>query len=266
MKLFAITEGKQRNETEEMTAFYKNKTKVANDLVCLSEKRKVLREKELSLSCLGREKVFSLSLSRSFCFSCLGTSPLYLSLFGYFLSLCSLQGPLSNMDQATTGGLLHFLLTTFEDDESSTSAMRSDILEECVRAFKSTPRSSWKMGLDLRYVDRGINIFQFYFRSSLQMEWLPSFCFICGVLGFGGFLRSGSQDLSDWRKGVFEKHCAACRGGLEEERREEDTGFQIPVAVSLVSLGTEKGSSSAVLAMVCSLNPTPSSVEHSRVS
>ena len=148
MKLFAITEGKQRNETEEMTAFYKNKTKVANDLVCLSEKRKVLREKELSLS-----------LSRSFCFSCLGTSPLYLSLFGYFLSLCSLQGPLSNMDQATTGGLLHFLLTTFEDDESSTSAMRSDILEECVRAFKSTPRSSWKMGLDLRYVDRGIMIF-----------------------------------------------------------------------------------------------------------
>ena len=158
MKLFAITEGKQRNETEEMTAFYKNKTKVANDLVCLSEKRKVLREKELSLSCLGREKVFSLSLSRSFCFSCLGTSPLYLSLFGYFLSLCSLQGPLSNMDQATTGGLLHFHLTTFEDDESSTSAMRSDILEECVRAFKSTPRSSWKMGLDLRYVDRGIKI------------------------------------------------------------------------------------------------------------
>ena len=42
MKLFAITEGKQRNETEEMTAFYKNKTKVANDLVCLSEKRKKL--------------------------------------------------------------------------------------------------------------------------------------------------------------------------------------------------------------------------------
>ena len=35
MKVFAITERKQRNETEEMTAFYKNKTKDANDLVCL---------------------------------------------------------------------------------------------------------------------------------------------------------------------------------------------------------------------------------------
>ena len=34
MKHFAITEGKQRNEIEEMTAFYKNKTKDANDLVC----------------------------------------------------------------------------------------------------------------------------------------------------------------------------------------------------------------------------------------
>ena len=122
------------------------------------------------------------------------------------------------------------------------------------------------MGLDLRYVDRGIKIFQFYFRSSLQMEWLPSFCFICGVLGFGGFLWSGSQDLSDWRKGVFEKHCAACRGGSEEERREEDTGFQILMAVSLVNLSTEKGSSSTVLVVVCSLSPTPSSVEHSRVS
>ena len=85
------------------------------------------------------------------------------------------------MDQATTGGLLHFHLTMFEDDESSTSAMRSDVLVVRVRAFKSTPRSAWKMGLDLR-------LFQFYFRSSLQMEWLPSFCFICGVLGFGGFL------------------------------------------------------------------------------
>ena len=72
--------------------------------------------------------------------------------------------------------------------------------------------------------------------------------------------------MSDWRKGVFEKHCAACQGGSEEERREEDTGSQIPMVVSPVSLGTEKGSSSAVLAVVCSLNPTPSSVEHSRVS
>ncbi|KAK4594698.1 hypothetical protein RGQ29_018409 [Quercus rubra] len=170
------------------------------------------------------------------------------------------------MDQATAGELLHFHLTTFEEDESSTSAMRSDIIEVRVRAFKSTPRSAWKMGLDLRYVDRGIKIFQFYFRSNLQMEWLPSFCFICGVLGSGGFLRSGSHVLSDWRKGVFEKLCVAWRGGSEDERREEDTDFQIPVAVSPVSLSTEKGSCSTVPAVVCSLSPAPSSVEHSRVS
>nr|POE48297.1 hypothetical protein CFP56_50002 [Quercus suber] len=98
------------------------------------------------------------------------------------------------------------------------------------------------------------------------MEWLPSFCFICGVLGFGGFLRSGSQDLSDWWKGVLEKHGIACQGGSEEERREEDTGFQISAVVSPVSLGTEKGSSSIMLAVVCSLSPAPSFVEHSSVS
>jgi len=165
------------------------------------------------------------------------------------------------MDQATTGELLHFHLTTYEDDESSTSVMRSDILEERVRAFKSTPRSAWKMGLDLRYVDKEIKIFRFHFRSSLQMEWLPSSCFICGVLGSGWFLRSGSHDLSDWRRGIFEKLCAAWRGRSEDERREEDTGFQIPVAVSPVSIGTEKGSCSSVPA-VC----LPSSVAHSRVS
>ena len=165
------------------------------------------------------------------------------------------------MDHATAGELLHFHLTTNEDDESSTSVMRSDILEERVRAFKSTPRSVWKMGLDLRYVDKQIKIFQFYFRSCLQMEWLPSSCFICGVLGSGWFLRSGSYVLSDWRKGIFEKLCAAWRGGSEDERREEDSGFQIPVAVSPVSMGMEKGSCSSVPA-VCS----PSSVAHSRVS
>ena len=117
------------------------------------------------------------------------------------------------------------------------------------------------MGLDLRYVDKQIKIFQFYFRSCLQMEWLPSSCFICGVLGSGWFLRSRSYDLFVWRRGIFKKLRAAWRGGSEDERREEDTGFQNPVAVSPVSMGTEKGSCSSVPA-VCS----PSSVAHSRVS
>ena len=38
------------------------------------------------------------------------------------------------------------------------------------------------MGSDLRIVDVGIKVFQFKFSSSFQMEWLPNFCFICGVL------------------------------------------------------------------------------------
>nr|POE89408.1 hypothetical protein CFP56_01766 [Quercus suber] len=168
------------------------------------------------------------------------------------------------MELATTGGLLLFLLTTFEEVDSAASAMRSDSLDVRVRTSKSTPRSAWKMGLDLRFVDRGIMIFQFYFRLSLQSEWLPSFCFICGVLGFSGFLRSGSQDLADWRKGVIVKHCATRRGGSEEERRKEDTG-QSPAAIC-PSLGTEKASSSTVLAVSCSLSPAPSPVEHACVS
>nr|POF27495.1 hypothetical protein CFP56_47644 [Quercus suber] len=63
---------------------------------------------------------------------------------------------------------------------------------------------------------------------------------ICLEDGFGS--KSRSQDLSDWRKGVFVNHCAACRGGSEEERREEDAGLQILVGVGPVSLGS-KGSS-----------------------
>ena len=62
------------------------------------------------------------------------------------------------------------------------------------------------------------------------------------------------------------KHCGACQGGSEEERREENTGFQISMVVSPMSLDTKKGSSSSVLVVVCSLSPAPSSVEHSHVS
>nr|POF02814.1 protein bonzai 3 [Quercus suber] len=166
------------------------------------------------------------------------------------------------MDLATTGGLLIFLLTMVKEVVCAATAMRSDSLDVRVRASKSTPRSAWKMDLDLRYVDRGIMIFQFI-RSSLQSEWLPSFCSICGVLGFGGFLGFEFQDLADWRMGVIVKHCAACRGRLEEERREEDSG-QSPTALG-PSLGMEKARSSSVLA-VCSLSPAPSSVEHAGVS
>ena len=81
-----------------------------------------------------------------------------------------------------------------------------------------------------------------------------------------GFFDLGLKICPIGGRGVFEKHRAACRGRSEEERREEDTGFQISMAISPVSLGMEKGSCSTMLVVVCSLSPTPSSVEDSRVS
>ena len=126
------------------------------------------------------------------------------------------------------------------------------------------------------------------FSSWFHMEWLPLFCFICGVLGlgeaeclqhFGGWTRK-----SNGFKGVFEKHCAASRGGSEEERMVEITCVQhTSVAASQAWLGMEQArhsmafsnhtSSSVVLpesqsndALVCPLSPAPSSVVLSRVS
>ena len=157
------------------------------------------------------------------------------------------------MDQSITGGSQHLQLTTEEEDEISISTMRSDLLEECTRAFKSSLRTAWKMRLVLRFVVMGIKVFHFKFYSCFLMEWLPLFCFICGVLGLGENHCSGFQGkfechkhFGDWTrensglKGVFEKHGVACKGGSEEERMEEDTGVQhIPMVICLASLGME---------------------------
>ena len=157
------------------------------------------------------------------------------------------------MDQAITGGSQHLHLTTEEEDEISISTMRSDLLEECTNAFKSSLRTAWKMGLVLRFVDMGIRIFHFMFCSCFQMEWLPFFCFACAALGLGENHCSGFQGklecnklFGDWtrensgRKGVFEKHGVGCSGGSEEERMEEYTAVQhIPMVICLASLGTE---------------------------
>ena len=126
------------------------------------------------------------------------------------------------------------------------------------------------------------------FSSWFHMEWLPFFCFICGVLGLGEteclWHFGGCTRKSNGFKGVFEKHCAASRGGSEEERMVEITGVQhTPVATSQAWLGMEQArhfmalsnhtSSSVVLpesqsndALVCPLSPAPSSVVLSRVS
>ena len=89
------------------------------------------------------------------------------------------------MDLIITGGFQHSQLTKEEENEISISTTRSDLLEMCARAFKSTQRTTWKVGSDLRFVDMEIKVFQLMFSSWFHMEWLPLFCFICGVLGLG---------------------------------------------------------------------------------
>ncbi|KAK7841132.1 uncharacterized protein CFP56_015764 [Quercus suber] len=93
-----------------------------------------------------------------------------------------------DMDQSIINGFQHLQLTKEEEESISISTTgRSDLLEECalslfgrlladrhqnMRALKSTLRSAWKMGSDLRIVDVGKNILQFKFNSKYQMEWV----------------------------------------------------------------------------------------------
>ena len=92
------------------------------------------------------------------------------------------------MDQSIINGIQHLQLTKEEEESISISnTSRSDLLEECalslfgqlladrhqnMRALKSTLRSAWKMGPDLRIVDVGNSILQFKFNSKYQMEWV----------------------------------------------------------------------------------------------
>ena len=79
------------------------------------------------------------------------------------------------------------LQLTKEDEEAIpiTVTNSSDLLEECFlslfgwflsdqqqnqQALKSTLRSAWKMGLDMRIVEVGNNILQFKFSSKYQLE------------------------------------------------------------------------------------------------
>ena len=97
-----------------------------------------------------------------------------------------------------------------------------------------------------------IKVFQLMFSSWFHIEWLPFFCFICGVLGlgeaeclwhFGGWTRK-----SYGFKGVFEKHCAASRRGSEEEKMVEITGVQhTPMATSQAWLSMEQARHSMAL-------------------
>ena len=85
----------------------------------------------------------------------------------------------------------------------------SDLLEECFlslfgqllsnrqqnqRALKSTLRSAWKMGSNIRIVEVGNNILQFKFSPKYQLEWVER----CGPCSFDNNLLL----LCRWKKGL----------------------------------------------------------------
>lgn len=114
------------------------------------------------------------------------------------------------MDQTLIEGLQHLQLTKEEEEDITISATsRVDLIEECtlslfgrlladrnqnLRALKSTLRSAWKLGSDLRIIDVGSNIFQFKFCSKYQMEWVKK----NGPWNFDNNLLL----LYRWRKGL----------------------------------------------------------------
>ena len=74
-----------------------------------------------------------------------------------------------------------------EEDIVLRNVTKSEILEECSlslfgqlltdrqqnqKALKTTLKSAWKMGSDLRIVEVGNNILQFKFGSQCQLEWV----------------------------------------------------------------------------------------------
>lgn len=114
------------------------------------------------------------------------------------------------MDQVILDGLQNLQLTKDEEEGIRISApSRVDWLEEChlslfgkllsdrqqnIRALKSTLRSVWKLGSDLRIVEVGNDILQFKFTSKYQMEWVEK----NGPWNFENNLLL----LCRWRKGL----------------------------------------------------------------
>lgn len=113
------------------------------------------------------------------------------------------------MDQIVTEGLQKLQLTKEEEDIPITVASRLKLLKECHLslfgrllserqknqwALKSTLRSAWKMGSELRIVEVGNNILQFKFNSKYQIEWVER----SGPWNFDKNLLL----LSRWKKGM----------------------------------------------------------------
>ena len=114
------------------------------------------------------------------------------------------------MDLSILYSLQNLQLTKEEEEAIPiTVTNSSDLLEECFlslfgrllsdrqqnqRALKSTLRSTWKMGSDMRIVEVGNNILQFKFSSKYQLEWVKR----CGPWSFNNNLLLPCR----WKKGL----------------------------------------------------------------
>ena len=94
------------------------------------------------------------------------------------------------MEEDLIEELKHMKLTKEEETQIAISGEgRRELIQECKlslvgrllsdrkqnqRALKSTLRSAWKTGSDLRIVDVGNDTFQFKFSSEYQMRWVEN--------------------------------------------------------------------------------------------
>ena len=148
----------------------------------------------------------------------------------------------TRMEQTILDSLQNLQLTKEEEEDIQiTNQSRPEILEECAlslfgrlqvnkqqnqRALKSTLRSAWKMGSDLRIVEVGNGILQFKFSSKYQMEWVEK----NGPWNFD----NNPLLLRRWTKGLTAAnmeftHCPfwVQIWGLPFEHMSEDTGKDI---------------------------------------
>ena len=114
------------------------------------------------------------------------------------------------MDLSILYSLQNLQLTKEEEEAIPiTVTNSSDLLEECFlslfghllsdrqqnqRALKSTLRSAWKMGSDMRIMEVGNNILKFKLSPKYQLEWVER----CGSCSFDNNLLL----LCRWKKGL----------------------------------------------------------------
>ena len=114
------------------------------------------------------------------------------------------------MEQDLIEGMKHMRLTKEEEVQISVLGEgRFELLEECSlslmgclltnrkqnqRALKNTLRLAWKVGLDLRIVKVGNDIYQFKFSNEHQLKWVES----NGPCNF----KNNLLLLQRWKRGV----------------------------------------------------------------